>query len=86
MEFDKKTKSCKGYETFTKQMYKKTYATEVKLNKKFNYFVTNFKLAYQGPNTALAQVGASFTTSYSEEIEPLPLGPNFQRHIACFME
>ena len=86
MEFDKKTKNCKGYETFTKQMYNKIYATEIKLNKKFKTFVTNFQLAYQGPNASPAQIGSTYNTCYSEEIEPLPLGLNFQRHIACFME
>ena len=81
-----KTKGCKGSETPTKRTYNITYATEIELNKAFKIFVTNFKQAYQGPNTARAQIGSTYTTCYSEEIEPLPLGPNFQRHIACFIE
>ena len=86
MVFDTKTKDCKGYETRTKKQYNITYATEIELNKIFNTYITNFKLAYQGPNTALVQTGSKYSTCYSEEIEPLPLGPNFQRHVACFVE
>ena len=67
-------------------MYNDTYATEIELNEAFKTFVINFKFAYQGPNTALAQIGSTLTTCYSEDIEPLPLGPIFQQHIACFVE
>ena len=84
--FETKTKDCKGYETLTKKLNKNTYATEIELNKTFNTFVANFKLAYQGPNTAVAQIGSQYSTCYSEEIEPLPLGPDFQRHVACFVK
>lgn len=79
-----KTKDCQGYETLTKKLYKDTYATEIELNETFNVFVSNFKLAYQGPNTAQAQIGSKYTVPYSEGDEMLPLGPSFQEHLACF--
>ena len=85
-KFEEKTKDCKGSETPTKTTYNITYATEIELNETFKTFVINFKLAYQGPNTADAQIGSTNTVCYSEEIEPLPLGPKFQEHVACFME
>ena len=85
-KFEMKTKDCRGYETLTKRMYNNTYAAEIELNEAFKIFVTNFKLAYQGPNTAFAQIGSAFTTCYSEDIEPFPLGPSFQQHVACFVE
>ena len=85
-----KTKDCKGYETNTKKLHNDTYTTERRLNEMFNTFVTNFKRVYQGPNTAHAQIGLGSKYKpkpcYSDEIEPLPLGPNFQRHVACFMK
>lgn len=83
--FELKTKDCKGFETVTRQLYNDTYAAEVELNKTFNDFVTNFQVAYQGPNTAVAQVGSKYESiDYSEGDECLPLGPSFQQHIACF--
>jgi hypothetical protein len=85
-EFDVKTKDCKGSETNTKKTYNITYATEIEFNEAFKTFVINFKLACQGPNTAHVQIGSTSTIRYSEEIEPLPLGPKFQEHVACFME
>ena len=84
--FDLKTKDCVGYETLTKKLYKDTYAEEIELNETFNAFVTNFKLAYQGPNTAQAQIGSKYDTPYSEGDEWLPLGPSFQQHVACFVK
>ena len=83
-----KTKDCKGYETPTKKKYNDTYATETELNEMFNTFVTNFKRAYQGPNNAFAQIGSKDNpkSCYSEDIEPLPLGQSFQKHVACFIK
>lgn len=84
--FELKTKDCVGYETLTKKLYKDTYAEEIELNETFNAFVTNFKLAYQGPNTAQAQIGSKYNTKYSEGDEWLPLGPSFQQHVARFVK
>ena len=58
--FELKTNDCVGYETLTKKLYKDTYAEEIELNETFNVFVTNFKLAYQGPNMAQAQIGSKY--------------------------
>lgn len=84
--FELKTKACVGCETLTKKLYKDTYAEEIELNETFNAFVTNFKLAYQGPNTALAQIGSKYDTVYSEGDEWLPLGPSFQQHVTRFVK
>lgn len=84
--FELKTKDCKGHQTLTKTLYNDTYAAEVELNEAFNTFVDNFKVAYQGPNTAVAQIGSKYATDYSEGDEWLPLGPSFQQHVACFVE
>lgn len=83
-----KTNECKGYMTRTSKLYNATYAAERELNNTLNTFVTNFRRVYQGPNTALAQIESKYNpkSHYSEEIEPLPLGPNFQKHIACFVK
>ena len=83
-----KTNSCKGHETLTKEQHNDTYASERKLNETFNTFVTNFKRIYQGPNTVEAQIGSSSNPKpfYSEDIEPLPLGINFQGQVACFVK
>ena len=84
--FELKTKDCVGYETLTKKMYKDTYTAEIELNETFNVFVTNFKLAYQGPNTAQAQIGSKYNTKYSKGDEWLPLGPSFQQHVTRFVK
>ena len=84
--FELKTKDCQGYETLTKKLYKDTYAQEIELNETFNVFVNNFKVAYQGPNTARGQLGSKYETVYGEGDEWLPLGPSFQEHVACFVK
>ena len=85
--FELKTKDCKGYETLTKQLYKDTYAAEIEINEAFNNFVSNFRVAYQGPNTAMAQTGSKYDSlDYSEGDEWLPLGPKFQQHVGCFVK
>ena len=48
-----------------KEAYLDSYAVEINLNDTFNTFVSNFQLAYQGPNTARHQIGAKFNTSKS---------------------
>ena len=81
-----KTRDCQGCETLTRKLYKDTYAEEIELNETFNIFVNNFKMAYQGPNTARAQIESKYDNTYSEGDELLPLGPSFQEHVACFVE
>ena len=85
-EFQLKTKDCKGHVTLSKKLYNDTYAAEVELNEAFNTFVSNFKVAYQGPNTAHAQIGSKYDAEYSERDEWLPLGPSFQEHVSCFVK
>ena len=85
-----KSKDCKGHETLTKKQNNDTYATERNLNKRFNTFVINFKCIYQGSNTVDDQILLGSYNNpkscYSEDIEPLPLGENFQKHVACFVK
>ena len=79
-------KDCKGHVTLTKKQYNDTYATETELNRTFNTFVINFQHIYQGSNTVGAQIKSkeNAKSCYSEDIEPLPLGPNFQEQVSCF--
>ena len=51
--------------TAARQAYDKYYAAEIELNEAFNRFASNFCLAYQGPNEAVAQIGSKFDTSES---------------------
>ena len=44
--------------TKARKKYEKYYQEEKKLNKKFALFVTNYQLAYQGPNTLKEQIDA----------------------------
>ena len=46
-----------------REAYNKYYSVEIDLNRTFNKFVSNYHLAYQGPNTARAQIGAKLDTS-----------------------
>lgn len=86
--FEMKTKDCRGSETHARKQYKESYAEEIELNESFNFFVNNFKVAYQGPNTAMEQIGSKYDTEYydSEGDEWLPLGPCFQDHVGCFVK
>ena len=45
-------------ETEARREYCRYYRDEIELNKHFNTFVLNYQLAYQGPNTLKAQIGA----------------------------
>ena len=45
--------------TDAREKYEATYREEKKLNENFNTFVTNYQLAYQGPNTLKEQIDAS---------------------------
>ena len=60
--FDAKTKHCKGADIPAQVQFMEEYAEEMKLNAEFNRFVANFQQAYQGPNTAHAQVDAKYNT------------------------
>ena len=60
--FDAKTKHSTGAVVPAIVAYMAEYSEEMKLNEEFNRFVANFQLAYQGPNTAHAQIGAKYTT------------------------
>ena len=42
----------------TARQYPQNFADEIQLNEEFGVFVSNYCLAYQGPNTALAQIGS----------------------------
>lgn len=44
--------------TEARREYSRYYRDEIELNKHFNTFVHNYKLAYHGPNTLKAQIGA----------------------------
>lgn len=60
--FEMKTRHCGGIVTQAKEHYRTTYAAEIELNETFNKFVFNYRLAYQGPNTARAQIGSKHDT------------------------
>ena len=47
--------------TFEMQRYKDTYACEVKMNEEFHRFVSNYRRAYEGPNTASHQLQRELT-------------------------
>ena len=61
--FDAKTKHSTGAAIPAIVAYMAEYTEEMKLKEDFNRFVANFQLAYQGPNTAHAQIGAKYPTS-----------------------
>jgi len=42
----------------TAGQYPNNVAVEIQLNEEFGVFVSNYRLAYQGPNTAHAQIGS----------------------------
>ena len=45
--------------TDARKRYSERYGEDVELNKKFNEFVWNYQLAYQGPNTLKGQIDAN---------------------------
>jgi len=61
--FNDRTLHCPRIVTAARKAYNKRYKAEIELNETFHRFVSNYRLAYQGPNTAPAQVGAKFDTS-----------------------
>ncbi len=60
--FDKWTADGKGFASPARMEYLRTFDTEIELNDMFNTFVTNYQRAYQGPNTARAQIGSKYST------------------------
>ena len=64
--FDAKTKNSKGIVIPARKKYKDEYCHEIELNEAFNKFVANYRLYYQGPNTAQAQVMAKYEECKSE--------------------
>lgn len=59
-DFHVKTTHCEAPSSQRRQDYEKRYLQELKLNETFNTFVSNFCVAYEGPNTVQAQIGAKF--------------------------
>ena len=66
--FDVKTKDGKGTMSGGREEYHIEYSTETQLNEMFNAFVTNYQRAYEGPNTARAQIGAKYVTGTSSVV------------------
>ncbi|XP_065833160.1 inositol 1,4,5-trisphosphate-gated calcium channel ITPR1-like isoform X3 [Oscarella lobularis] len=67
--------------------YEREHYTEEMLNFELNNFATNFKRAYQKRNTTEDQIGVAMSKPYCEsedKDEPLPLGKEFQDHVAVF--
>ena len=58
--FDESTRSGKCAVIPAKERFSVEYSEEKKLNEEFHRFVDNFKLAYQGPNNAHAQIGSKY--------------------------
>ena len=63
--FDAKTKNSTGVASPAWTQYEEEYKEEIQLNEAFHKFSTNFQWAYQGPNTAQAQIGAKYSTRKS---------------------
>ena len=61
--FLERTLYISGTASSARDAYNEYYSTEVDLNDTFNKFASNYCLAYQGPNTAHAQIGSKFSTS-----------------------
>lgn len=61
-DFDAMTKHNTGAAIPAQERYRADYSGEIELNDLFHNFVANFRLAYQGPNTAHAQIGSKYNT------------------------
>ncbi|XP_062518427.1 inositol 1,4,5-trisphosphate receptor type 1-like isoform X2 [Corticium candelabrum] len=66
--------------------YEREFHNEEKRNDCLNQFVVNFQKAYEGKNTVRAQLEFPSDEEYCEcgGDEDLPLGKEFQDHVACF--
>ena len=63
--FDKQTHNSTAIVTAARKTYQEIYTAEIELNETLNRFASNYCLAYQGPNTARAQI---FSRSNSSEL------------------
>ena len=61
-DFCEKSEGSKAAVTPVCKKYEKDYHDEKKLNEDFNRFVANYRMVYEGPNTASAQIGAKYST------------------------
>eukprot|EP00105_Crassostrea_gigas_P038196 XP_019922344.1 PREDICTED: inositol 1,4,5-trisphosphate receptor-like protein A [Crassostrea gigas] len=68
--------------------YESYYEMEEEINRQLNVFSVNMRVAYGGPNTVEAQTDYNSNAVYSEVggDEELPLGPEFQDHLRCFVD
>ncbi|XP_065924754.1 inositol 1,4,5-trisphosphate receptor type 3 isoform X2 [Magallana gigas] len=68
--------------------YESYYEMEEEINRQLNVFSVNMRVAYGGPNTVEAQIDYNSNAVYSEVggDEELPLGPEFQDHLRCFVD
>ena len=48
------------------------YEEEIKLNSEFHVFVSNYRLGYQGPNTAQDQIGSKLVQDEGMKTYILP--------------
>ena len=64
--FNVHTLHCHVMVTEAEMAYQDCYSYEVELNETFNRFASNFCLAYQGPNTASAQIKAKVDPKLSK--------------------
>ena len=60
--FNETTESSKGTVMPARKQYEEDYRDEIMLNEDFHRFVTNYRIVYEGPNTASAQIGAKYNT------------------------
>lgn len=65
--FDLKTDVGKAGATEAQEEYSATYSAEIHLNEAFHAFVSNYRCAYEGPNTAAAQIGSPYDTGSMSE-------------------
>ena len=61
--FDKQTRNSTAIVTAARKTYQEKYTPEIELNETLNRFASNYRLAYQGPNTARAQIFSRFNSS-----------------------
>ncbi|XP_078311676.1 inositol 1,4,5-trisphosphate-gated calcium channel ITPR2-like [Crassostrea virginica] len=71
-----------------RKAYESYYEMEEEINRQLNVFSVNMRVAYGGPNTIEAQIDYKSDAVYSEVggDEELPLGPEFQDHLRCFID
>ncbi|KAL5005127.1 hypothetical protein ScPMuIL_018583 [Solemya velum] len=69
-----------------RKSYEEYYQQEEEINVHLNIYATNMQLAYGGVNDVQTQIGYPSDAPYSDigGDEELPLGQEFQEHLACF--